>query len=219
YHRRCRGAEEARRLLRPDHRHGQCLAGLARPADRAGTQGAAARGRRAAGADRGAGVRTDLGTEGAVRLPDRLARRDRQHAGLRGPSRGGAADGALPDEPRQRSAGSSSGRQGPLPNRAGRRFLRADAPRASGALFRVMSNTRVSVRRIDNILDIQEPVMTAEAKVRGPASYFPSIEKTYGQPVAHWLAILEKNPGLRHGEQVALLKDAHGLGHGHANAL
>ena len=61
--------------------------------------------------------------------------------------------------------------------------------------------------------------MTAETKVRGPASYFPSIEKTYGQPVAHWLAILEQNPGLRHGELVALLKGVHGLGHGHANAL
>ena len=61
--------------------------------------------------------------------------------------------------------------------------------------------------------------MNAETKVRGPASYFPSIEKTCGQPVAHWLAILEQNPGRRHGELVALLKDAHGLGHGHANAL
>jgi hypothetical protein len=23
-----------------------------------------------------------------------------------------------------------------------------------------------------------------------PASYFPSIEKTYGQPVAHWFGLL-----------------------------
>ena len=61
--------------------------------------------------------------------------------------------------------------------------------------------------------------MNTEIRVRGPASYFPSIEKTYGQPVAHWLAILEQNPELRHGELVALLKGVHGLGHGHANAL
>ena len=28
---------------------------------------------------------------------------------------------------------------------------------------------------------------TGTAKVKGPASYFPSIEKTYGQPIDHWL--------------------------------
>ena len=32
--------------------------------------------------------------------------------------------------------------------------------------------------------------MDEQQKVRGPASYFPSIEKTYGQPIAHWLALL-----------------------------
>lgn len=53
----------------------------------------------------------------------------------------------------------------------------------------------------------------------GPASYFPSIERTYGKPVQHWLDLLAQAPGLRHMEQVALLKQAHGLGHGHANAL
>jgi hypothetical protein len=59
----------------------------------------------------------------------------------------------------------------------------------------------------------------ATAPVKGPASYFPSIEKTYGKPVAHWFALLEATDGLRHGEQVAILKTQHGLGHGHANAL
>ena len=33
--------------------------------------------------------------------------------------------------------------------------------------------------------------MAPQAKVAGPASYFPSIEKTYGRPVAHWLALLD----------------------------
>lgn len=61
--------------------------------------------------------------------------------------------------------------------------------------------------------------MATAAKVTGPASYFPSIEKTYGQPVGHWLALLDAAAGLKHMEQVALLKDTHGLGHGHANAL
>lgn len=61
--------------------------------------------------------------------------------------------------------------------------------------------------------------MNTTAQVKGPASYFPSIEKTYGKPVAHWFALLDGVDGLRHGEQVAFLKAQHGLGHGHANAL
>jgi len=56
-------------------------------------------------------------------------------------------------------------------------------------------------------------------KVNGPASYFPSIEKIYGQPVGHWLALLVAQGGRRHRELVAFLKTEHGLGHGHANAL
>ena len=63
-----------------------------------------------------------------------------------------------------------------------------------------------------------EQVLSTQAKVRGPASYFP-IENTCGQPVAHWLAILRQAHGLLPKKQVALLKDSHGLGHGHANAL
>lgn len=61
--------------------------------------------------------------------------------------------------------------------------------------------------------------MNNAEKPKGPASYFPSIEKTYGHPVEHWLAILREAGDLRHMELVALLKSAHGLGHGHANAL
>lgn len=61
--------------------------------------------------------------------------------------------------------------------------------------------------------------MASVEKVKGPASYFPSIEKTYGKPVAHWFALLDGVAGRKHGEQVAFLKSEHGLGHGHANAL
>jgi len=61
--------------------------------------------------------------------------------------------------------------------------------------------------------------MAASEKVQGPASYFPSIEKKYGQPVAHWFGVLEAAGNLKHMELVSLLKSAHGLGHGHANAL
>ena len=61
--------------------------------------------------------------------------------------------------------------------------------------------------------------MSTQADVKGPASYFPSIEKKYGQPVAHWFGLLDTQPGRKHMELVAWLKDEHGLGHGHANAL
>lgn len=61
--------------------------------------------------------------------------------------------------------------------------------------------------------------MAAADRIKGPASYFPSIEKTYGQPVRHWLDILQAAGDLKHMELVALLKSRHGLGHGHANAL
>lgn len=55
--------------------------------------------------------------------------------------------------------------------------------------------------------------------VKGPASYFPSIEKKYGQPIAHWLALVETKTSLKHMEIVNWLKSEHGLGHGHANAV
>ena len=61
--------------------------------------------------------------------------------------------------------------------------------------------------------------METDARIKGPASYFPSIERTYGKPVAHWLAQLEPLAQRPHMEQVAFLKTTHGLGHGHANAL
>ncbi|GAB3509960.1 DUF4287 domain-containing protein [Pseudoxanthomonas daejeonensis] len=61
--------------------------------------------------------------------------------------------------------------------------------------------------------------MQADARATGPASYFPSIEKAYGKPVAHWFALLESVAARPHMEQVAFLKASHGLGHGHANAL
>ena len=61
--------------------------------------------------------------------------------------------------------------------------------------------------------------MSSEAKPTGPASYFPSIEKTYGKPVAHWFRVLDAVHDKPHMQQVAHLKAEHGIGHGHANAL
>lgn len=61
--------------------------------------------------------------------------------------------------------------------------------------------------------------MADTPKVKGPASYFPSIEKTYGKPISHWLDLLATMNDKKHMEMVAALKTEHGLGHGHANAL
>ncbi|NLU83822.1 DUF4287 domain-containing protein [Rhodococcus sp. HNM0569] len=55
--------------------------------------------------------------------------------------------------------------------------------------------------------------------VQGPASYFPSIEKKYGRPIEHWQQIIRAAGPRRHMELVAMLKNEHGIGHGHANAL
>ena len=54
---------------------------------------------------------------------------------------------------------------------------------------------------------------------KGPASYFPSIEKTYGKPIQHWLDLAATKSDLAHMQIVAWLKETHGLGHGHANAI
>ena len=61
--------------------------------------------------------------------------------------------------------------------------------------------------------------MTEDAKVKGPASYFPSIEKKHGHTITHWLNLLGAVNGKKHMEMVAWLKTEHGMGHGHANAL
>ena len=61
--------------------------------------------------------------------------------------------------------------------------------------------------------------MTDKPKLKGPASYFPSIEKKYGKPIDHWLGLLRGLGGMKHMEMVEWLKSKHGMGHGHANAL
>lgn len=61
--------------------------------------------------------------------------------------------------------------------------------------------------------------MAEGERVKGPASYFPSIEKTYGKPISHWMGVLQKLKGKPHMEMVSMLKAEHKLGHGHANAL
>lgn len=59
----------------------------------------------------------------------------------------------------------------------------------------------------------------ADEPTKGPASYFPSIEKTYGKPIAEWQALIRKHLPAKHMELVSMLKADHQMGHGHANAL
>jgi hypothetical protein len=61
--------------------------------------------------------------------------------------------------------------------------------------------------------------MSTGEKPKGPASYFPSIEQKYGQPIQHWLDLVRSCEGMKHMEAVNWLKKEHGLGHGHANAI
>jgi hypothetical protein len=63
---------------------------------------------------------------------------------------------------------------------------------------------------------------TASPAPKGPASYFPSIQRTYGRPIEHWIGLVREQHAagtVRHGELVTWLKTEHGLGHGHANAV
>ncbi len=54
--------------------------------------------------------------------------------------------------------------------------------------------------------------------VKGPASYFPSIEKKYGRPIHAWQALVRKALPAKPTELVAMLKNDHGMGHGHCHA-
>ncbi|MDQ2813312.1 MAG: DUF4287 domain-containing protein [Actinomycetota bacterium] len=56
-------------------------------------------------------------------------------------------------------------------------------------------------------------------RVTGPASYFPSIEKKYGQPISYWLDLIGSSELAKHKELVDWLKAGYGVGHGHATAL
>ncbi len=59
----------------------------------------------------------------------------------------------------------------------------------------------------------------ATEKVTGPASYFPSIERTYGKPITEWKDLIRATGLTKHKELVDWLKTEHAMGHGHANAL
>jgi len=65
------------------------------------------------------------------------------------------------------------------------------------------------------------PVPARGEKLKGPASYFPSIEKNYGRPIQEWIDLVAPRleSGEAHMQVVEHLKSEHGMGHGHANAI
>lgn len=74
--------------------------------------------------------------------------------------------------------------------------------------------------RVDDACQCADsPLIMTQEKVKGPASYFPSIEKKYGRPIAEWKALVRAAMPAKHMELVAVLKNQHGMGHGHANAI
>jgi uncharacterized protein YdhG (YjbR/CyaY superfamily) len=51
------------------------------------------------------------------------------------------------------------------------------------------------------------------------ASYFPAIEKKYGQPMSYWLDQMAQISDSKYPEQIAFLREEHGFSQAHANAL
>lgn len=51
------------------------------------------------------------------------------------------------------------------------------------------------------------------------SSYFPAIEKKYGQPMSYWFDQMSERSDLKYAEQIAFLKEEHGFSQAHANAL
>jgi hypothetical protein len=51
------------------------------------------------------------------------------------------------------------------------------------------------------------------------ARLLASLESKTGKPLAHWVALARASGSARHMEILRLLKDVHGLSHGHANVV
>lgn len=54
---------------------------------------------------------------------------------------------------------------------------------------------------------------------QGTCFLFPLHREKYGRPIGEWQELVRKALPAKHMELVAMLKDAHGMGHGHANAV
>lgn len=51
------------------------------------------------------------------------------------------------------------------------------------------------------------------------ASHISGMEAKTGKPLAHWIKVVQSSGLEKHGEQVKMLKEQHGFGHGHANMV
>ncbi len=51
----------------------------------------------------------------------------------------------------------------------------------------------------------------AQPAIKGPASYFPAIEKAYGRPIAEWQELVRSHLPAKHMDLVAMLKAERGL--------
>jgi uncharacterized protein len=51
------------------------------------------------------------------------------------------------------------------------------------------------------------------------ASYFPAIERKYGQPMSYWFDQMDQISDRKYPDQIAFLKENHGFSQTHANAL
>jgi uncharacterized protein YdhG (YjbR/CyaY superfamily) len=51
------------------------------------------------------------------------------------------------------------------------------------------------------------------------SSYFPAIEKKYGQPMSYWFDQMAEIADRNYPEQIAFLRENHGFSQAHANAL
>lgn len=50
-------------------------------------------------------------------------------------------------------------------------------------------------------------------------SYFPAIEKRYGEPMSYWFEQMKQVSGRKYPEQIAYLRENYGFSQAHANAL
>ena len=51
------------------------------------------------------------------------------------------------------------------------------------------------------------------------SSYFPAIEKKYGQPMSYWFDQMDQVKDRKYQEQIDFLRENHGFSQAHANAL
>lgn len=51
------------------------------------------------------------------------------------------------------------------------------------------------------------------------SSHFPAIEKKYGQPMSYWFGQMAEIADRKYPEQIAFLRENHGMSQAHANAI